>query len=106
MRHQERDVMLPTVHTNGTPGERLFEDVMKAYEAVRQAQEAMRHVTPNGRDYYTQGPDATTKARDQHFERQKKLADVFDDLAAIALSIRDQVDEQNEARERRMKGGS
>ena len=97
--------MIPTVYINGTPGERLFEDVMKAYEAVRQAQEAMRDVTPNGRDYVTQGPEATTKARDQHSARQRKLAEVFEDLAAIALGIRDQIDEQNAARELRMKRG-
>ena len=105
MRRQDRDVMIPTVHTGGSDKERLFEEVMAAYEAVRLAQEAMRHVTPNGRDYHVQGPDATIKALDQHQERQRKLAEVFEDLAAIALGIRDQIDEQNAARELRMKRG-
>ena len=77
----------PTIHLNGTSKERLLEDIEEAYNALNVAFAKMKEVTPNGRDYYPQGPDAIYKAQDEHRARMQKLTDVQIDLQELAEHI-------------------
>jgi len=90
MAKTERNVSIPTIHMNGTSAESLLKDLMVAYHATKQLQDAMRDVTPNARDYYVQGDEAATKARDDHAARQKTISDIRADLEAIIIGIQDQ----------------
>ncbi len=90
MAKTERNVSIPTIHMNGTSAESLLKDLMTAYHATAQLQSAMRDVTPNARDYYTQGDEAATKARNDHATRQKMISDIRTDLETIIIGIQDQ----------------
>ena len=80
-------MIYPTIHLNGTSKESLLEDIEKAYAAIGEAQQALAQMTPNGRDYYPQGPDAIYKALEEHRQRQQKLEDVRKELQDIAEHI-------------------
>lgn len=82
-------MMMPTVHMNGTGKETLLNDHVDAMAAIRGAMEALRKAAPNARDYYVQGDDAYTKAREEYSARQQKLADVLDELEVIASHLAD-----------------
>lgn len=64
---------LPTIHLNGTPKDRLIEDLCEASQALDLAYEAMKRTGPNGRDYYPQGPGALESAIDEHSDRLRRL---------------------------------
>jgi len=85
---------LPTIHLNGTPGERLLDQVTDAGSAVYKAIEALSQASPNARDYYPQGPGAFAAADDEHTARCVKLREVFDELQALAIGISDAIDER------------
>lgn len=80
---------VPTIHLNGTTKEQLLEQIENAWAAVNAAIDALKQMAPHGRDYYPQGPDAITRARDQHLARMRKLQDVCDDLETLAQAIQD-----------------
>ncbi len=94
-------MLIPTVHLNGTPGERLRDQYMDAVEAVRKAVDAVCDAGPNARDYYVQGPDAGLAAQREHEARIKALKTVRDELASIAEGIQDQLDARDAARRSR-----
>ena len=75
---------LPTIHMNGTSAADLLEDNCKAGCAIQAAIRALEHAGPNGRDYYTQGPQALRAAQDEHQARVEKLAGVLAELQAMA----------------------
>ena len=78
---------IPTVHMNGSSKEMMIRDLTKARYAIQKAVGAMAEVTPNGRDYYPQGPDAITEAIRQHGQRIAALIRVHDELGEIAMAI-------------------
>ncbi len=82
------DIALPTVHMNGTGRAQLIEQNKDALTAVRKAFVALQAAAPHSRDFYTQGPGAYTKARDQHVERLRKLESIESDLVEIYYSVR------------------
>lgn len=90
-------VVLPTIHMNGSSGERLLEDTEAACRAVVVAIDALCAAAPNARDYYPQGPTAWPAADDAHRARLAKLIEVRNELNALHEGIYDQV----EARKRR-----
>jgi len=80
----------PTVHLNGTSAKDLWAGYEAAYDAVRAAQDALRKIEFNARDYYVQGNDAYSKARDQRTEQFIKLVDIEEYLLQHLLSLREQ----------------
>ena len=66
----------PTIHLNGSSAKSLREEYLNAYYALNQAIDAIHKIDVNGRDYYPQGPDAATQARDEHMERIKAVSKV------------------------------
>jgi len=81
------DLMVPTVHLNGTSRDELSRQVCQAYAAVVEAGRALAASAPNGRDYYPQGQDAIIRAMTQHELRMRKLREVADELQHIAEQI-------------------
>lgn len=73
----------PTLHLNGTSGERLLTDLIEAADAVRNAIARVRDAAPNARDYYPQGPQAIVVAQKQHFAHVEKLNSVLRDLEEL-----------------------
>lgn len=80
---------IPSIHMNGTSKNELLEQLQTAYSAVDAAMLALANATPNGRDYYPQGPDAIRKAIIEHGERLAKLTTISKELETIALAIVD-----------------
>jgi len=83
------DVILPTIHMNGTSARDLLEGLCKAASSLRQAIRDLENAGPNGRDYYTQGPDAMAVAQREHQIRIDMLATVLADLNKISEHVAD-----------------
>lgn len=84
------NITAPTVHSNGTGYQDLWNGYEAAYDAVRAAQDALRKVEFNARDYYVQGNEAYSKARDHRIEQQQALAQVEEYLLQHLISLQDQ----------------
>lgn len=80
-------MLKPTVHLNGTSRDQLTSAFLAAYRAVNDAIDAVGEAAPNGRDYYTQGPDAISAATQEHRERIKALMQVRADMMALAEHV-------------------
>lgn len=78
---------VPTVHSNGTSRESLIGGYIFALEALRAALSALDTIAPNGRDYYTQGPDAWTAAHREHVARVAALSVVRAEIEQIAETV-------------------
>ncbi len=76
-------MILPTIHLNGTSVEALMEANDKAYQALGLAFSDLRQAAPNGRDYYTQGPEALGKAVEEHEARLRAIYGVMLELETI-----------------------
>jgi hypothetical protein len=96
-----KELIHPTINSNGTSPENLLKDLRMAIDAVTAAMDAMVEVTPNGRDYYPQGPEVVWKARDQHFERVAKLDEVRAELLQLAVPISEEINQREDARRAR-----
>lgn len=75
---------MPTIHLNGTSRGELFEQNYAALEAIAEARVALQAATPNGRDYYPQGPKAILEALQDHQRRLQLLEIIYNELHAIA----------------------
>jgi hypothetical protein len=84
------NITAPTVHLNGTGYKDLWSGYEAAYEAVRAAQDALRKIEFNARDYYVQGNEAYSKARDHRTEQFIKLVDIEEYLLQHLLSLQEQ----------------
>lgn len=93
--------LVPTIHLNGTPADRLSDAVDAALAALRTAIKAVAETAPNARDYYVQGPDAAHRAGREHEARMHRLADNVAELMAIRDGIQSQVDERAHRRAHR-----
>lgn len=80
----------PTVHLNGTGYKDLWNGYEAAYEAVRAAQEAISKIEFNARDYYVQGPESWTAARNHRTAQQQSLANIEEYLLEHLLSLQRQ----------------
>lgn len=78
-----KDIMLPTIHMNGTSLAALAEANEKVYYALLTAIAALAEAAPHGRDYYPQSPEALHKAQDEHYDRIKRLQSVAKELEQI-----------------------
>ncbi len=77
----------PTVHINGTSRDELLRSYESAYNAVQAAIAAVIDSGPHARDYYVQGPDAFTKASNEHCDRITRLADVRNELLVLLEAV-------------------
>ena len=77
----------PTVHLNGTSRKELLEGYICAMDALDLAISALRACSPNGRDYYSQGPDAISEAVKEHVRRLEAVKQVHDEIAELAVGL-------------------
>lgn len=77
----------PTVHINGTSQKDLLAQLQTVYRACAVAQQALAAATPNGRDYYPQGPEALRQALAAHQARCQAIAAVQADMVALATEL-------------------
>lgn len=83
------NLMLPTIHTNGTGRDTLLDVHTVAAGAVRRAIDCLSDTSPNGRDFYPQGIDAWKRARREHESRLERLQSVLKELQFIAEAVAD-----------------
>ena len=74
---KEINYPLPTIHMNGTGRKDLCDGYMAAYKAARRAFDALCDVTCNARDYYVQGDNAYSEARDERDRQLYNLRDLI-----------------------------
>jgi hypothetical protein len=83
------NLIIPTVHMNGTSRNELQEQLLNARKAIRTAIEALSAACPHDRDYYVQSPAAGSIARDQHRDRLRRLISVQTELEIILGGVID-----------------
>jgi hypothetical protein len=77
------NLILPSVHLNGTSRDELLRQIETAASAIADAVVALSAAAPNGRDYYVQGPDAMLAAQAQHENRLQRLQSVNAELHVV-----------------------
>lgn len=80
--------LAPIVHTNGTSGRELADQLSNAGAALQAAMEALRAAYPNGRDYYIQ--DTHKAACTEWDARFEKLQGVYREIFQIYENVADQ----------------
>jgi len=80
-------MIAPTVHLNGTSKGALLEQLAQAIASIGGAMAALAEATPDGRDYYVQGPSALGDALGAHGLRQRKLLEVKQELMEIYEAV-------------------
>lgn len=76
--------ILPTIHRNGTSRSDLFEQNFAVLDAIASLRVALQAATPNGRDYYPQGPHAIQEALQDHQRRLQLVELLYNEVHAIA----------------------
>jgi hypothetical protein len=82
-------MIFPTLHMNGTSKNQLLDDYCDIGHALNAAMEKMIQNGPNGRDYYPQGDQAFSVARQEHMDRIAKIHAVKAEIDQIAEYIAD-----------------
>ncbi len=77
----------PTVHMNGTGFKTLNEDMEKIDDAFFLFINTWERVEFNARDYYVQGPEAFTQARDERLAINVKIRDIKRYIDAHRIAI-------------------
>src|SRR5262245_33043698 len=95
---QMMDVLIPTVHLNGTDPKSLLDDLRNAIAVLREAEGMLERCTPHDRDYYPQGAFAGAKARVDHLFRLARVRHNIDELERIREGVQAQADEREERR--------
>lgn len=90
------DLMVPTIHLNGSSPTNLRDANRLVGDALRQLAELMVDAEPNSRDYYLQGDGAYNRARSEHVAR----LDMVRRLRLEYTYIVEKIDEQLTARKR------
>jgi hypothetical protein len=82
--------MIPTIHLNGTSREELIRQLRVASERrlIGGPPCAGERTAPHGRDYYPQGKGAIQQAQTEHYERLRRIDDVYEELMVIWTGIR------------------
>lgn len=85
-----QDLIVPTVHINGTSKTQLVADLEAAQKALDAAFAAMCGAMPNGRDYYPQGNEAHGNAMKQMRARLDKLIEIQTEITQIIEAVHEQ----------------
>lgn len=80
-------MQLPTIHLNGSSREALKLPLCEASNNIFDAIRALAEATPNGRDYYPQGPEALARATAEHTARLRKLEEVRAEINGLLEHI-------------------
>ena len=83
---------LPVIHMNGTAPEALIEGYSAVYYALNDALTALHRATPNARDYYPIGEEATARAMAEHKARVASLEAVRREMQTIIAHVDDAMD--------------
>ena len=78
----------PTLHLNGTPALRLFEEYDEMRGALREALDVFVGSGPNARDYYPQGESAIYAAQREHADRIARIRSVLAEVEELAAHCR------------------
>jgi hypothetical protein len=86
------ELVMPTIHLNGTGRQALVEQYANAVEALQTALDKVRAAAPHGRDYYPQDgehPEGTMlrSAQRQHQRWVNNVEVVIADMQALAEGI-------------------
>jgi hypothetical protein len=81
----------PTIHLNGTGGERLLQQYHDQIMALDNAINVLYQTGPNARDYYVHGENEYKIARAEHDHRMKRLRDIKNELDGIWQTLFDQL---------------
>ena len=84
-------MILPTIHSNGTDLDALIDGYDAIDLALYDLFNKWTAVEFNARDYYPQGPDAYTKARQERLEQAAKLNEFRAYLDGIRQHLYDQL---------------
>jgi len=95
MTRQQDELMVPTVHLNGTGRDELLAQITNAISAISDALDAMAKASPHPRDFYVQPADdmgntAWDIALAQHRLRTQKVTEVMNDLGEVYAAVFDQ----------------
>ncbi len=85
-------MIIPTIHLNGTSGEALLDQITTAGQAAQGLLRALSAASPNGRDYYLQGPNVLRQAEAEHRSRVGRVQSVFTELGELAEAIANEID--------------
>ena len=77
----------PTIHSNGTSKQALYDQMRAAWDALRAARRAIADAAPNGRDYYPQGDEAFREAVRQHHARLKAVGEAMADYEVMLMHL-------------------
>lgn len=83
----QRHVIVPTLHLNGSSAEDLLEQLRDATAALDSALGKLALASPHGRDYYVQSDDAFSRALNEHTARVEALTKVRGEVATIARAV-------------------
>jgi hypothetical protein len=84
----KENIVIPTIHLNGTSRAEIMSALSGANEALFIAIEAVGRTAPNGRDYYGSGD--IKAATDQHNRRIWLIEEVRRELEDIAIAVASQ----------------
>lgn len=87
MNTKEKALRVPTVHLNGTSGQKLYEQYIAVGNSLGLTLRAMDEAYPNARDYYVQGEGAYAEAVKEHMARVDALRGVGKEISAIVESL-------------------
>jgi len=82
------EMLVPTVHLNGSGFDNLYRDYRAALKAVQEARHALP--VPHGRDYYVMEQGSFERARAQYEAQRRRLDEIEEELSGILLGIMDQ----------------
>lgn len=80
-------IMTPDVHMNGDSREELVRINRAVYDKAGELLDALREASPNGRNFYTKGPDAMRQAVSEARFRYAAVTAVKDEAEEILLAI-------------------
>lgn len=85
------NIMLPSIHVNGTSARQLLDDYHDAAHHLQEALNALDRCAPNGRDYYPQGQFAINRAIEEHVRRTSWIRSALAEIEAIGEHVSNHV---------------
>lgn len=80
---QHEGIIKPTIHLNGTSKDDLLDNLTDAVNSMRNAIHDTAQTVPHGRDYFTVGGPAYSRAQKEHHSRMEHLKSVRAELEEL-----------------------